>query len=135
MSPNSHLIVYNKIKPEIELGISIASFWVTNKSFRNYVLIKTPFISMILCLIFSLIHLASKFEGQLTTNFVMSQILFLASLQIILKTLWMWYNRDNLLQLLDKTNTLHTDYENEEICAIAERNLKKLSNIWIVSFK
>uniref|UniRef100_A0A3F2ZEL6 Uncharacterized protein n=1 Tax=Phlebotomus papatasi TaxID=29031 RepID=A0A3F2ZEL6_PHLPP len=84
---------------------------------------------------FSLIHLACKFEGQLTTNFLMSQILFLASLQIILKTLWMWYNRDNLLKLLDKTKSLYTDCENEEICVIAEINLKKLSNFWIVCFK
>uniref|UniRef100_A0A3F2ZEB1 Odorant receptor n=1 Tax=Phlebotomus papatasi TaxID=29031 RepID=A0A3F2ZEB1_PHLPP len=135
MPLRGHLEVFNKIKPEIELGISIASFSVTNQSLRDRVLIRSPFLSMAICLILTLVHLANKFEGHLTTNLVLALIIFIISCQMVIKTLWMWYDRDNLLKLLNKTISLHNDHENEEICAIAEKNLIKFNNIWIVCFK
>uniref|UniRef100_A0A3F2ZEC9 Odorant receptor n=1 Tax=Phlebotomus papatasi TaxID=29031 RepID=A0A3F2ZEC9_PHLPP len=135
MPPRGHLEVFEKIKPKLVFGISIASFWVTDQPLRDRVLIGTPFISVIFGLILSLIHLASNFDGHLTMNLVMTQIIIVATLQIFLKTLWIWYDRDNLLKLLNKAISLHEEYENEEICAIVEKNLKKLNNIWIICFK
>uniref|UniRef100_A0A240SYM0 Odorant receptor n=1 Tax=Phlebotomus papatasi TaxID=29031 RepID=A0A240SYM0_PHLPP len=135
MPLHGHLEVFNKIKPEIELGISIACFWVTNQSLRDRVFIRSPFISMTMCLILSLIHFAFNFDGNFNTNLVLVLIIFITSCQIFLKTLWLWYDRDNLLKLLNKAISLHNEHESMDVCAIAEKNLKKLNNIWIICFK
>lgn len=135
MPLHGHWELFNKIKPQIELGIAIASFCVTNQPLRDRVLIRSPFLSMGICLILTLVHLESKFDGQLTTNLVMTLTIFVVCCQMVLKTLCMWYDRDNLLKLLDKTTSLHNDHENEEICAITEKNLLKFNNIWLICFK
>lgn len=135
MTSRRHLEVFNQIKPKLDLGISIASFYISSQRFRDHLLIRAPCISAILALIFGTLHIANTFDGYLTMNIAMSCICWVGSLQVCLKTFSMRYYRENLLKLLDKVESLHNDYENNMLSKIGERNLIKFSNIWITFFK
>lgn len=137
MSSKLHLRTYTKvIKPILQLGISIATFHVTSESFIRRVLINAPLITTILCFVSVMVHIVDSFEGHLTTNLIMSLLFFMASLQIISKTLSMRFHRSDLLELLKKVHLFHNNNnENKELNAIAEENLTKFCNIWISAFK
>uniref|UniRef100_A0A3F2ZEF2 Uncharacterized protein n=1 Tax=Phlebotomus papatasi TaxID=29031 RepID=A0A3F2ZEF2_PHLPP len=138
MPSRSHLEMFDKIKPKLELGISISSFWASNPSNESRgerFLIKGPFISTTLISIFAITYMVNTFEGRLTTNLALSFLCCFGSLQICSKTLSMRYHRDKLIKLLNKAEFLHNNFENEELSTIGERNLKKFSDIWLIFCK
>uniref|UniRef100_A0A3F2ZED4 Odorant receptor n=1 Tax=Phlebotomus papatasi TaxID=29031 RepID=A0A3F2ZED4_PHLPP len=135
MSVQSNSEIFNKLKLTLKIGISIAIFNVTTESHWKRILIKSSLISAILCLISTILHIANAFQGKFTSNLALSFILFFGCIQIISKTFFMRYNRNNLLELLDKVQSLHNNFENKELNSIAEKNLTKFGNIWKTCFK
>uniref|UniRef100_A0A240SYF4 Odorant receptor n=1 Tax=Phlebotomus papatasi TaxID=29031 RepID=A0A240SYF4_PHLPP len=129
------LEIFNKLKSKLELGISIATFDVTTEPIWQRILIRITIFSNMLCFLSSALHIVNTFHGQFTGNLAMSLMICTASMQILCKTVILRYHRNNLLELLDKVQSLHNDFENKEINAIAEKNLTKFSNIWITCFK
>lgn len=135
MSVQSNSEIFNKLKLKLEIGISIAIFNVTTESHWRRILIKSSLISAILCLTSTILHIANEFQGQFTSNLALSLILFFGCIQIISKTFFMRFKRTYVLELLDKVQSLHNNFENKELNAIAEKNLTKFSNIWKTCFK
>uniref|UniRef100_A0A3F2ZEQ0 Odorant receptor n=1 Tax=Phlebotomus papatasi TaxID=29031 RepID=A0A3F2ZEQ0_PHLPP len=135
MSVSQNLEIFNKIKPKLEFAIAIATFYVTSKSFWQYILIKTPFVSTALCLISTTLNIANTFEGRFTGNLAMSLLFCSGSLQVLSFTFFMRYHRNNILELLDKVKSLHSNFENKELHSIAENTLTKFSNIWETCYK
>lgn len=130
-----NLEIFKIIKPKIELGITIATFHFTNEPFWQRILIKTSFMATVLCFVSSIVHIENTFERQLTGNLAMSIMFCFGSAQIISKSNLMWYHQKNILELLDKVQSLHNDFENDEINSIGEKTLTKFSNIWGTCFK
>uniref|UniRef100_A0A3F2ZEA5 Odorant receptor n=1 Tax=Phlebotomus papatasi TaxID=29031 RepID=A0A3F2ZEA5_PHLPP len=135
MSVQRNLEIFNKIKPKIQFGISFSTIYVSTESLKHRILIKATLISTILCLVSTILHIANTFQGKFTGNLAMSLTYCFGCIQIISKTLFMRYNRNNLLELLDKVQSLHNNFENKELNSIAEKNLTKFSNIWETCFK
>uniref|UniRef100_A0A3F2ZEN7 Odorant receptor n=1 Tax=Phlebotomus papatasi TaxID=29031 RepID=A0A3F2ZEN7_PHLPP len=135
MPVQRNLKIFNKIKPKLEFGITIATFYVTIKPLWQRIFIKACVVSTTLCLISSVLHIVDTFEGQFTGNLAMSLMFCISSMQILSKTVLMRYHRNNVLELMDKVQSLHNDFEDEEFNFIAERNLTKFSNIWTTCFK
>uniref|UniRef100_A0A240SY87 Odorant receptor n=1 Tax=Phlebotomus papatasi TaxID=29031 RepID=A0A240SY87_PHLPP len=135
MSVESNLEMFNKIRPKIELGITIATFYATTEPRWKRMFIKVSFTSTLLCLVSATYHIFNTFEGQLTGNLAMSFILCVGCIQIISKSILMRYHRHNLLKLLEKMQILHNNFQNEEINYIAAKKLKKFNDIWQICFK
>lgn len=133
MPSQSHREIFTKIKPRLELAISIATFYVTNQKFREYLLIRVPLISAMLCFIFTTTHIVNNF--QLNTNIAQSLIFCIGSLQTISKIFSMRYYRSNVLKLLNKSEDLHNNPEDENISEISSANLIKFSHIWMTCVK
>lgn len=127
--------VFKKIEPKIEIGITIATFYITTEPLWQRILIKTSFISTILCIISSIFYIANVFQGHFTENIAMSLMLCSGCTQILFKSIIMRRNRSNLLELLKKVQSFYNKIENKELNSIAEKNLKKLSKIWEICFK
>uniref|UniRef100_A0A3F2ZE91 Odorant receptor n=1 Tax=Phlebotomus papatasi TaxID=29031 RepID=A0A3F2ZE91_PHLPP len=135
MPVQQNLEIFNKIKPILQFGISIATYYPTTEPLWQRFLIKTQLISTILGVVSTIFHIANTFDGQFTGNLAMSLFFFVACVQVSSRTLLMRYHRNNVLELLDKVQSLHNNFENKELNAIAEKNLIKFSNIWATCFK
>uniref|UniRef100_A0A3F2ZEI3 Odorant receptor n=1 Tax=Phlebotomus papatasi TaxID=29031 RepID=A0A3F2ZEI3_PHLPP len=135
MPTEHHWENYVLIKPKLLLGISIGTFCVTTEPLSHRLLIRSSFISTIICLLSGALHVKRTFEGQITGNLAISVIACIVCVQIISRTFLLRYHRNNLLELLDRVQSLYTSFENEKINLIAERNLTKFSNIWTICFK
>lgn len=135
MFDKNNLEYYTKIEHKLQFGISITTFYVTNEPLINRLFIIFPIISTMLCLVFSTLHIANTFEGQFTGNLAMSILFLTACVQILSKGFLMRHYRNNVLELLDKVQSLHNNFEGRNINRIAEKNLEKFSNIWATCFK
>uniref|UniRef100_A0A3F2ZE92 Uncharacterized protein n=1 Tax=Phlebotomus papatasi TaxID=29031 RepID=A0A3F2ZE92_PHLPP len=135
MALQHHLQHYNKIKPLLQLGISIATYYPTTEPLWQRFFIKTQLISTMLGVLGTLFNIVNTFDGQFTGNLAMSLMFFVVCVQVSSRTVLMRYHRNNVLELLDKVQSLHNNFENKELNAIAEKNLIKFSNIWATCFK
>lgn len=135
MSVHRNLEIFNKMKPKIQLGITIATFYDTPEQLWQRILIKMLFFSTIFSLVSSTFHILNTFQGEFTGNLAMSFMLWTGCTQILSKSIIMRYHRSNLLELLGKVQELHNNFENNELNSMAEKNLKKFSNIWETCYK
>uniref|UniRef100_A0A3F2ZED1 Odorant receptor n=1 Tax=Phlebotomus papatasi TaxID=29031 RepID=A0A3F2ZED1_PHLPP len=130
-----NLEILNKLKPKLELGISIATFYVTTEQIRQSIFIKIIFFSSVLCFLSSALHIVDTFHGQFTGNLAVSVLFCITCIQILCKIVLLRYHRKNMLELLEKAQSLHSNFENKDINCIAEKTLTKFSNIWETCFK
>lgn len=128
------LKILNRIKPRLLLAISFATYYPTNEPIWQRFLIRASYMSTILCLISTLLHIKNAFEGQLTQNIAISFIFVTGCVQVLSKSILERYHRNNVLELLDKVQSLY-NFENEKLNSIAEKNLKKFRTIWIICHK
>ncbi|XP_059608200.1 odorant receptor 94b-like [Phlebotomus argentipes] len=132
----AYVEIFNRIKPTIEFGLSLLTLKTENVSMLSRYMVYMTIGSMTLNCISTSVHIVRSFQGEISTNFILSTMGLVGIAQPLLKTLVIRPHRRRLYEILNWAEALHhEEISDPQLRSITQDCLTKFSEIWITIYK